>query len=58
MTPPSSPSSDEADRQERERKRRQRNRSIAIALGLGLLVVLFYLATIVRMGGQVFNRPL
>lgn len=46
------------DPQEQERRRRQRNRSIAIALGLGLLVVLFYLATIVRMGGSVMNRPL
>jgi hypothetical protein len=33
-------------------------RSIAIALVLGLLVVMFYFATIVRLGGNVFNRPL
>jgi hypothetical protein len=33
-------------------------RSIAIALVLGLLVVMFYIATIVRLGGNVFNRPL
>ena len=38
-------------------KRRQRMRSIAIALALGGLVLLFYAATIVRMGGNVLNRP-
>ena len=43
---------------ETERKRRQRTRSIAIAVALGLLVVLFYVATMVRMGGNVVNRPL
>ncbi len=43
---------------EAERLRRQRHRSIAIAVGLVLLVVLFYLATIVHMGGNVFNRPM
>ncbi|MGE8943076.1 hypothetical protein ACO2I3_14275 [Leptospira interrogans] len=41
-----------------ERKRRQRYRSIAIALALVALVVLFYVATIVRLGGNVFNRPI
>lgn len=35
---------------EARRLRRQRLRSLAIALGLGFLVILFYLATIVRMG--------
>lgn len=45
-------------RQEAERKRRQRSRSIAIALALGGLVLLFYLATLVHLGGNVFNRPL
>lgn len=39
-------------------KRRQRIRSVAIALALGFLVVLFYAATIVRLGGNVMNRPL
>lgn len=38
--------------------REQRRRSIAIAVILGLLVVVFYLATIIRMGGNVLNRPL
>ncbi len=41
-----------------EAKRLQRMRSIAIALALGFLVVLFYAATIVRLGGNVMNRPL
>ena len=43
---------------ELERRRRQRYRSIAIALALAALVVLFYVATLVRLGGNVFNRPL
>jgi sugar phosphate isomerase/epimerase len=41
-----------------ERERRQRMRSIAIAVALGAMVVMFYAATIVRMGGNVANRPL
>jgi hypothetical protein len=40
------------------RERRQRLRSIAIALGLFALVALFYAATIIRLGGNVVNRPL
>lgn len=38
--------------------RRQRLRSLVIAVGLGLLVVLFYLATIVRLGGNALNRAI
>ena len=49
---------DEELERELERRRRQRYRSIAIALVLGALVLLFYIATIVRLGGNVFNRPL
>ena len=41
-----------------ERQRQQRRRSIAIALTLIGMVVLFYVATIVRMGGNVLNRPM
>ncbi len=41
--------------EERQRLKRQRMRSLAIALALGALVALFYIATIVRMGGNVFN---
>jgi hypothetical protein len=44
--------------EEQMRRRRQRMRSIAIALALAALVALFYIATIVRMGGNVFNRPM
>ncbi|MBU1210279.1 MAG: hypothetical protein KJ587_03280 [Alphaproteobacteria bacterium] len=43
---------------EAERVKRQRLRSIAIAVGLGVLVVLFYAATIVHLGGNALNRPL
>ncbi len=43
---------------EKERRRRQRMRSIAIALALGAMVALFYAATIVRLGGNVMNRPI
>ncbi len=49
---------DEGLERELERRRRQRYRSIANALALGALVLLFYIATIVRLGGNVFNRPL
>jgi hypothetical protein len=44
--------------EERERIKRQRMRSLAIALALGALVALFYIATIVRMGGHVLDRPM
>lgn len=43
---------------ETERNRRRRARSIAIALTLIGMVALFYIATIVRLGGNVFNRPM
>lgn len=39
-------------------KSRQRARNIAIAFGLVLMVVLFYAATIVHLGGDVANRGL
>jgi uncharacterized membrane protein len=41
-----------------EARRRQRTRNLAIALALAGMVVLFYLATIVRLGPNVFNRPM
>jgi hypothetical protein len=44
--------------EERRRLKRQRMRSLAIALALVALVALFYIATIVRLGGNVFNRPM
>jgi hypothetical protein len=43
---------------EQERKRRQRMRSLAIAWILAALVVLFFIVTIVRLGGNVADRPL
>ena len=46
------------DQDEKERQRRQRMRSLAIALALAALVALFYAATIVRLGGNVLNRPM
>jgi len=46
------------DEEEKERLRRQRMRSLAIALALGAMVALFYAATIVRLGGNVMNRPI
>lgn len=42
---------DDADQGE-NRQKRQRLRSLAIALGLAFLVLLFYAATIVRLGGN------
>lgn len=38
--------------------RRQRARNLAIAAGLVLLIVLFYLITIFKLGGNVLNRPI
>jgi hypothetical protein len=43
---------------EKERKRRQRKRSLAIAWILFGLVVLFFIVTIVRLGGNVAVRPI
>jgi hypothetical protein len=43
---------------EKERQRRQRMRSLAIAGILAALVVLFFIVTIVRLGGNVAVRPL
>lgn len=37
---------------------RRRKRSIALALVLGALVVIFYVLTIVKLGPNVFSRPL
>jgi hypothetical protein len=34
-----------------------RRRSIAIAITLGVMVVLFYAATLIRLGGAVANKP-
>ena len=47
-----------ADDGQEEWQRRRKMRSIAIGLALAGLVVLFYVATMVRLGGNVLNRPL
>ncbi len=47
-----------SDAEAAQQARRRRIRSIAIALGLGFLVILFYAATIVRLGSNVLNRPI
>jgi len=47
-----------SEEQQREWERRRKTRSIAIGLALAALVLLFYIATIVRLGGNVMNRPL
>ena len=41
-----------------EIERLRRRRSIAIALVLAGMVLLFYVATIVRLGSNVLNRPM
>ena len=41
---------------EKERQRRQRMRSVAIAWILAGLAVLFFIVTIVRLGGHVAER--
>jgi hypothetical protein len=46
------------DDAERERQRRRRMRSVAIAWILAALVVLFFIVTIVRLGGHVADRPI
>jgi predicted nucleic acid-binding Zn ribbon protein len=43
---------------EKERQRRQRTRSLAIAWILFALVVLFFIVTSVRLGGNVPLRPI
>jgi hypothetical protein len=53
-TKPAAERSDESA----ERGRRHRLRSLAIAAALVLLVVLFYVATIVRLGGNVMKRAI
>ena len=40
------------DEEEALRRRRQRTKNLAVAFGLLALVVLFYLITIVKMGGN------
>ncbi|MEM7191305.1 MAG: hypothetical protein AAF405_00310 [Pseudomonadota bacterium] len=41
-----------------ERKRRQRRRSLAIGWTLAVLVILFFVVTLVRLGGNVALRQM
>jgi hypothetical protein len=41
-----------------EQERRRRGRSIAIALALAAMAILFFITTIVRLGGNVADRAL
>lgn len=41
-----------------EEKKRQRIRSLAIAFALAALVVIFFLATLIRLGSNVADRAL
>jgi hypothetical protein len=43
---------------ETEAQRRMRMRNIAIALALVGMVALFYVGTMIRLGPNVFNRPI
>lgn len=49
---------DYVSRDNADTTRKQRARNVAIAVALGAMVLMFYAATIVRMGGNVVNRPL
>jgi ferric-dicitrate binding protein FerR (iron transport regulator) len=42
--------------QPEEQERRRRSRSIAIALALAAMAALFFITTIVRLGGNVADR--
>jgi len=41
-----------------EELKRRRSRSVALGWVLGALVVLFFVVTIAKLGGNVVNRPL
>lgn len=41
-----------------KQRRARRNRSIALGIVLALLVVLFYVATIIKIGPGVLDRPM
>jgi hypothetical protein len=48
--------SEHAEVRPEEQERRRRSRSIAIALALAAMAVLFFITTIVRLGGNVADR--
>jgi hypothetical protein len=41
-----------------EQLKARRQRNIAIGLSIGLLVVIFWAVTLVRLGSNVFQRPM
>lgn len=49
---------EQAREAERIRLKRQRVRSLALAWGLAALALLFFIVTLVHLGGNVLNRPL
>ncbi len=53
---PGRPEEGAATHVEAERQARQRKRSIAIALSLLFLAVLFYVVTLVKMGGALTEK--
>ena len=53
---PGRPEEGSATHVEAERQARQRKRSIAIALSLLFLAVLFYIVTLVKMGGALTEK--
>ena len=58
MTEPDAPSNLPVAGSDEAAARARRGRNLAIALGLVGFVVLVYLVTVFRMGGNVINRPL
>ena len=56
-TPASEPAPD-GIRLTEQQLRARRSRSIAIALALGAFVIIVFLVTIVRLGGNVLTRPM
>ena len=48
---------DYVNRDQSDIGQRQRTRNIAIAIALGGMAVMFYAATMVRMGGAIVGRP-
>ncbi|HEX6001775.1 MAG TPA: hypothetical protein VFZ16_20620 [Hyphomicrobiaceae bacterium] len=49
---------EQQERAQQDWERRRRMRSIAIALALAALVLIFYIATITWLGGNVANRKI
>lgn len=41
-----------------EEAKRRRSRSVALGLVLGGLVLLFFVVTVAKLGGNVLNRPM